>query len=209
MRRLLAPLAARPRDRWLIAAITVGVVVEPVVVAAAVAWTRAGRLAPSVFVAWEEMRAALLRPLDNPVLDANIVYISFVKGALDGTLYLYTVQALALSLLIGVLLGLNVVAWRARRRAAAACPPGMGRWGGALGGGGGTLGVVLGAAAGAAGCCGLSVGGGGLLVAFGFSYSAATALGARSTLLQLAAAGILAAALWSAARAMAERPAGG
>jgi hypothetical protein len=192
-----------------VVAVTAGVVVEPVVVAAAMAWARAGRLAPSVFVAWEELRAAAFAPLHNPVLDANIVYISFVKGALDGSLYLYTVRALLLSLAIGLLLGLNIVAWRAARAArATGCAAAASAWGRLVGGGGGGLGVVLGAVAGAAGCCGLSVGGGGLLVAFGFSYTAATAVGERSTALQVAAVVILAAALWSTARTLAPRPAG-
>lgn len=189
------------RAALVVVAITVTVVLEPVVVAAGVAWVRAGRLAPSVFVAWEEMRAATFRPFENPVLDANIIYISFVKGALDGQLYLYTVRALLLSLLLGLLLGLNVVAWhRARSFDRAACPARLSRWGGTVGGWGGGLGVVLGAVAGAAGCCGLSVGGGGLLLALGFSYTTATAFGAQSTLVQLVACAVLAMSLWHRCR---------
>jgi len=197
---LIGGIASQPRYWCLLAATTISMVLLPVVVAAGMVWLRAGRLDPSVFVAWEELRAAVRDPFHNPVLDANIVYISFIKGAMDGQLYLYTVRSLCLSMTIGLLLGLNLAAWRVIGSLPATCAARLPRWGRFTGGGGGGMGVVLGAVAGAAGCCGFGVAGGGVLVAFGLSYTTATAFGAQSTALQMGAAVILAVNGWWAAQ---------
>ncbi len=194
---LLGAILRRRRYRWLAAAVTAALIVEPLVVAAVVVWAKYGRLHLSVFFALEEVSAALFAPLHNPVLHANIVYINFLKGEQNAEMYLYTIEAFLFSAAIGALMGLNLGAWlaiRERTRGLAdrePCALGRTTWSGLIGSGSGGAGTVLGAAAGAVGCCGMSVGGGGVLMGLGVSYSTATALGSRSELLELAAIAIL------------------
>ena len=204
---LLQSVLSQRRYRWLAVAMMAGLIVEPVLVAAGVVWGRYGRLKLSVFFAREEVFAALLAPFQNPVLHANIVYINFLKGEQNAEMYLYTIEALLFSAVIGALMGLNMGAWflsRERNKALVDAQPGSLRratWSGLIGGGSGGLGTVVGAAAGAAGCCGMSVGGGGILMGLGLSYSTAAALGSRSELLELIAIAILLFNLWYVAHA--------
>jgi len=203
---LLKGLLSQRRYGWLPLALMVGLIIEPVLVAGALVWARYGRLELSVFFAREEVSLALFAPLQNPVLHANVVYINFLKGAPIAEMYLYTVEALIFSTAIGSLIGINVGAWfflRNRKRSFACVQSGRlgkGAWSGLIGVGSGGTGTLLGAAVGAAGCCGMSVGGGGILMGLGLSYSTAASLGSRSELLQLMAVAILLFNLWYMAR---------
>ncbi len=189
-------------SRWLVIGTFLTLIVEPVLLAGVVVWAKHGRLDVRVFFALEEVSAALSAPWENPFRHASIVYISFLKGELPGQVYVYTIEALLFSATLGVLIGLNLAGWLVVSRLPRGpnkperYQSGRAGLGGAVGAGSGGIGTVLGAAVGAAGCCGVSIGAGGLLTAFGLSYSTAVSFGARSEALQLIAIFILAVNFW-------------
>jgi hypothetical protein len=163
-----------------------------------------GSVRLSALIAEEEMTGAVRTASLREVWGAGVFYVNFARGSLNAQIYRLTVGQLALSTVLGALLGLNLAAsQRARRLHGAGTRAGCG-----LGAGGGALATVGSATAGALGCCGGSATVG-LVTSLGVSVPLAGVLGEAAWAVQLAIIAFLAAYLVRTHRrlpALAPRP---
>lgn len=132
------------------------------------------------YVPYEEVFAAC-RSLDvGSILDAPIISANMTSGFLLANTYAVTIQQLLLSVVLGALMGLNLVTYLALRRV---CPL-RGASAGVAGVGSGLAATISASSTGLLGCCGSALGGG-LLTLAGVSSTVAADIADVSPLIQL------------------------
>ncbi len=146
----------RLRDAWLIGAMALLVVALPPVVYGVLAYRTFGVLEVSWYAPYEELLAAIRTGNPFEIGRAPLIAINMTSGEVLANMFTLSVWQLTISVALGLLIGLNLVAFLALR---AACPTGRLR-GPATTAGSGLLATVAASGTGLLGCCGAAMSGG-------------------------------------------------
>ncbi|HEX7127003.1 MAG TPA: hypothetical protein VF406_14685 [Thermodesulfobacteriota bacterium] len=181
---------ARLRDASLVAGTTLLVLALPPVVYGALAYRKFGVLRVSWYAPYEELLAAIRSGNPFEIGRAPLVAVNMTSGELIASMFTLSVWQLTVSVALGVLMGLNLVAYLGLR---AACP--IGRLAGpATTAGSGLLATVAASGTGLLGCCGPGMSGG-VLALMGMSAGTAHVLSHASPPVQVALVGLAAVGL--------------
>ncbi len=187
------------RDAWREAGIVVGMIqltlVLPVAIYGYLAWRQFEYFSLSYFVPYEAMRAELAKPTFAKIVSLSLVEINMTSGHILSNMYTLTLGQLALSITLGLVMGL-VLASHLQLRGICALR-GQQSVGAAAGTGAGLLATVAAASTGLLGCCGGSALAGGVLTLAGLSSAATASLAKASPIIQF---GLILTFLWLYAR---------
>lgn len=179
-------VTGRPaRDVATVAAVVLLVLAVPPLLYALLVYWRFGYLKVSYYVPYEELFAAFRTGSPVEIFHAPLVSGNLTSGDLLANMFTLSAGQLVLSVALGVLMGLILVA---RRTLRAACPAGRGR---AATAAGASLAATVGASgAGLFGCCGPGLSGG-ILALLGVSATTAHTIADVSPAAQTAVVAIL------------------
>lgn len=181
---------ARLRDASLVAGTTLLVLAVPPVVYGALAYRKFGVLRVSWYAPYEELLAAIRSGNPFEIARAPLVAVNMTSGELIASMFTLSIWQLTVSVALGVLIGLNLVAYLGLRTA---CP--IGRLAGpATTAGSGLLATVAASSTGILGCCGPGMSGG-VLALMGMSAGTAHVLSHVSPPVQVALVGLAAVGL--------------
>ena len=157
-----------------------GVVMPPLVYAALVRW-KFGMLAVSWYVPYEELEQAVRSGSLRAIYGAPVWAANMTSGLITANMYTLTIGELVLSIALGVLIGMNLLA---ALRLRAACPVRTGQ-AVAVAATSGLASTLAASGTGILGCCGPALSGG-LLALAGLSATTAQMVASVSPAIQLA-----------------------
>lgn len=171
----------RLRDASLLGAMVLLVIAVPPVVYGALAYRTFGVLEVSWYAPYEELLQALRTGNLFEIGRAPLIAINMTSGEMLANMFTLSVWQLTVSVALGVLIGLNLIDYRALR---AACPTGRVA-GAATTAGSGLIATVAASGTGLLGCCGPAMSGG-VLALMGMSAGTAHLLSHASPPVQAA-----------------------
>jgi len=184
---------------WVPAGLAIlGVVVPPIVYAALVRW-KFGMLAVSWYVPYEELEQALRSGSLPGIYGAPLWSANMTSGLITANMYTLTAGEMLLSAVLGIVIGMNLLA---AGRLRAACPARTGH-AVAVAATSGLASTLAASGTGILGCCGPALSGGMLALA-GLSATTAQAVASVSPAIQLALI-VLLAVVWVRLRARGRR----
>jgi hypothetical protein len=181
----MTPIATRSdiREAIVIAGMMLLTLLLPMAIYGYLSWRQFEYLSLSYYVPYEAAKAELERPTLAKIVSLPLVEINMTSGHILANMFTLTLGQLALSLTLGVMIGL-VLAGQMQLRGLCAAR-GRQDVGAAAGAGVGLLSTVAAASTGLLGCCGGSAFAGGVFALAGLSSAAAATLSKASPFVQV------------------------
>jgi hypothetical protein len=172
------------RDAAIIAGMIAATLVLPVAIHGYLSWLKFDYFSLSSYIPHEAMRAELATPTLRKIVALPLVEMNMTSGHILANMYTLTLGQLALSITLGLMMGLVLAGQLTlRRECEMRSRQGVGA---AAAAGTGLLATVAAASTGLLGCCGGAALNGGVLALAGLSGATAAALAQASPIFQIA-----------------------